>query len=313
MKLNFTDLTSNPWLNVPKRWISACGRLSVGGIPYIWLLVFFLVPFGFVLKISLAESLIARPPYSNLFNWGEDGLLSIDLNFGNYLFLLEDRLYYLAYFNSIKIAFISTLICLIIGYPMAYVIANAPRRRQTVMLILVILPFWTSFLLRVYAWMGLLKNNGLINSALIYLGIIDDPIVMMRTDFAVYLGIVYSYLPFMILPLYTSLEKINGVLLEAASDLGSNPFWAFIRVTLPLSLPGIFAGSLVTFIPIVGEFVIPALLGGPDTLMIGSVLWGEFFGNRDWPIASAVSMVMLMLLVVPIMLLRYFQNQELRR
>ena len=287
------------------------GRTAVISIPYIWLVLFFLVPFVFVLKISLAETLLARPPYSSLFEFGEGALLSIKLNFENYLFLLEDKLYIAAYMNSIKVAFISTLICLIIGYPMAYAIKKAPASYRNILLMMVILPFWTSFLLRVYAWMGILKNNGLINNMLMGLGIIDDPIVMLRTDLALYLGIVYSYLPFMILPLYTTIEKLDDTLLEAASDLGSKPWAAFINITLPLSMPGIIAGSLLVFIPAVGEFVIPALLGGPDSLMIGSVLWNEFFNNRDWPVASAVAIVMLLILVIPIMLLRYYQAKDM--
>ena len=210
-----------------------------------------------------------------------------------------------------KIALISTIVCLLIGYPMAYAIARANPAYRNTLLLLIILPFWTSFLLRVYAWIGLLKNNGLVNNILLQLGIIDQPIVMMQTDFAVYLGIVYSYLPFMILPLYANLEKLDWTLLEAASDLGCKPIKAFFKVTLPLSVPGIIAGAMLVFIPAVGEFVIPALLGGPDTLMIGRVLWDEFFGNRDWPVASAVAIAMLIFLVVPIMFFRHYQGKEL--
>ncbi len=293
------------------RLLGQLGQRGVIGIPYLWLLIFFLIPFLFVLKISLAETLLARPPYSNLIEWGEDASVSINLYFDNFLFLLEDRLYISAYLNSMKIALFSTVLCLFIGYPMAYAIVSAPSSYRQVLLMMVILPFWTSFLLRVYAWMGILRNTGLINNILMSLGIIDEPIVMMRTDFAVYLGIVYSYLPFMVLPLYTTLEKLDKTLLEVASDLGSKPWSAFRNITLPLSMPGIIAGSLLVFIPAVGEFVIPALLGGPDTLMIGSVLWNEFFSNRDWPVASAVAVVMLLILVVPIMLFRNAQGREM--
>ncbi len=291
-------------------WLGVTGRTGVIAIPYIWLGLFFLVPFAFVLKISFAESILAIPPYSDLVQWSDDALLSINLNFDNYLFLLEDDLYWSAYLNSAKIALISTFFCLLIGYPMAYGIARATPANRNILLMLIILPFWTSFLLRVYAWIGLLKNNGLVNNILMWLGIIDDPIVMMQTDFAVYLGIIYSYLPFMILPLYANLEKLDGTLLEAASDLGCKPFKAFLRITLPLSIPGIIAGSMLVFIPAVGEFVIPTLLGGPDTLMIGRVLWDEFFGNRDWPVASAVAIAMLLFLVVPIVFFQHFQNKQ---
>jgi len=286
------------------------GRTGVIAIPYTWLALFFLIPFAFVLKISFAESILAIPPYSDLVQWSEDAMLTINLNLDNYLFLLEDDLYWMAYLNSAKIALIATFFCLLIGYPMAYGIARADPTKRNILLMLIILPFWTSFLLRVYAWIGLLKNNGLVNNILMGLGIIDDPIVMMQTDFAVYIGIIYSYLPFMILPLYANLEKLDGTLLEAAADLGCRPFKAFLCITLPLSVPGIIAGSMLVFIPAVGEFVIPALLGGPDTLMIGRVLWDEFFNNRDWPVASAVAIAMLLFLVVPIMFFQQFQNKQ---
>lgn len=284
------------------------GRALVIAIPTLWLLIFFLIPFIVVAKISLSEAAIARPPYLPLWEWG-DGVLNLSLNFGNYNYLIEDALYYSAYLESIKIAGVSTLFALLIGYPMAYMIARAPDTKRNLLLMLVILPFWTSFLLRVYAWIGFLKGNGLINNALITLGIIDDPIVMMQTDFAVYVGIVYTYLPFMILPLYANLVKLDESLLEAASDLGARSFTTFMTVTLPLSMPGIIAGSMLVFIPVIGEFVIPALLGGPDTLMIGSILWDEYFKNRDWPVASAVAMVMLVVMIIPIMILRSAQNK----
>lgn len=292
------------------RALGMTGRTGVIAIPFLWLLLFFLIPFVIVLQISFAEYAIAIPPYTDLVEWGEDAMVSIRLNLGNFQFLLEDDLYWSAYLNSARIALISTVLCLLIGYPMAYAIARSSPTNRNILLMLVILPFWTSFLLRVYAWMGILKNNGVINNILMGLGVIDEPIVMMQTDFAVYLGIVYSYLPFMILPLYANLEKLDGTLLEAAWDLGCKPFKTFLVITLPLSLPGVIAGSMLVFIPAVGEFVIPSLLGGPDTLMIGRVLWDEFFTNRDWPVASAVAIAMLIFLVVPIMLFQHYQNRQ---
>ncbi|MEL7467979.1 MAG: ABC transporter permease subunit [Pseudomonadota bacterium] len=275
----------------------------------IWLLIFFLAPFLVVFKISFAELARARPPYTPLFSW-EDERLIIELSFYNYLFLLEDSLYILAYLSSIKIAAISTVFALLIGYPMAYVIARAREPWQSVLLMLVILPFWTSFLLRVYAWIGLLKGNGTLNALLQTLGIIDQPLLILQTDVAVYIGIVYTYLPFMILPLYANLSKLDLSLLEAASDLGAKPWISFLTVTLPLSLPGIIAGCMLVFIPAIGEFVIPALLGGPDTLMIGKVLWTEFFSNRDWPVASAVAIAMLIVIVAPVMWLRRLEARQ---
>jgi putrescine transport system permease protein len=288
------------------------GKPLVISIPSLWLLLFFIIPFIIVLKISFAESRIAMPPYSPLWEWVSGTMLQIKLTIANYAFLFEDALYTNAYINSLKIAGISTILCLLLGYPMAYGMARSKPSTRNILLLLVVLPFWTSFLLRVYAWIGLLKNNGVINNILISLGIIDEPIVMMQTDFAVYLGIVYSYLPFMILPLYSTLEKMDLTLLEAAADLGCRPTKAFLKITLPLSLPGIVAGCMLVFIPAVGEYVIPALLGGPDTLMIGRVLWDEFFANRDWPVASAVAIAMLLLLVVPIMIFQYTQGREMR-
>ncbi|MDB4073581.1 ABC transporter permease subunit [Ascidiaceihabitans sp.] len=290
-------------------------RLGLGGrglviaIPVLWLLVFFLVPFLVVAKISLSEAAIARPPYLPIWEWS-DGFLNVNLNFGNYLFLFEDPLYLSAYLESIKIASISTFITLLIGYPMAYLIARSAPGKRNILLMLVILPFWTSFLLRVYAWIGFLKGNGIINNFLLKVGFINEPLIMLQTDFAVYVGIVYTYLPFMILPLFANLIKLDNSYLEASADLGARPITTFFTVTLPLSASGIIAGCMLVFIPAVGEFVIPALLGGPDTLMIGSVLWNEFFSNRDWPIASAVAIVMLALLVIPIMLLRKAQAAE---
>ena len=284
------------------------GRNAVIAIPYIWLLLLFLLPFIYVLKISFAETIYARPPYSSLLIWGDSWLPSIKASFDNYLFLFSDSLYIKAYLSSLKIAFISTILTLIIGYSIAYSVARAPTRWRGILLMLVILPFWTSFLIRVYAWIGILKTEGLLNLALMSIGIIEKPLMIMNTDLAVYIGIVYSYLPFMILPLYANLEKMDMSLLEAAADLGCRPFKAFWTVTIPLSLPGIMAGCFLVFIPVMGEFVIPDLLGGSETLMIGKVLWTEFFYNRDWPVASAVAILLLAILVVPIML--YQRSQE---
>jgi len=289
------------------RWTGGRGRGIVSGIPILWLGLFFLLPFLVVLRVSLAESAIARPPYTDLLDWA-DGMLTVTLNFGNYLFLLEDGLYAEAYLNSILTAGSATLICLLIGYPMALYIARAAPSRRPLLLMLVVLPFWTSFLLRMYALIGLMAPTGFINTALGFVGL--GPLEMLQTGFAVQAGIVTGYLPLMILPLYSTLEKLDPALLEASHDLGASPARAFTSVTLPLSAPGIIAGCLLVFIPAVGEFVIPALLGGPDQLMIGKVLWTEFFNNRDWPVASAVAIAMLALLVAPIMLMRNALGQE---
>ncbi len=277
------------------------GRRLVAGIPMAWLGLLFLLPFLIVLKLSFSEMRLAIPPYAPLLEWVR-GLPHLALHIGNYTFLFTDPLYISAYLYSLRVAAASTLFCLLLGYPMAYVIARAAGAWRSVLLMLIVLPFWTSFLLRIYAWIGLLKHDGVINNILMYLGVIHRPLTMMQTDFAVYVGIVYSYLPFMILPLYANLEKHDGALLEAAADLGARPFTAFLRVTLPQSIPGIIAGSLLVFIPAVGEYVVPSLLGRTDQLMIGRVLSDEFFENRDWPLASAVAILMLLLLVVPIML-----------
>ena len=286
------------------------GRVLVIAIPMLGLLVFFLVPFLVLGRISLAEAVIARPPYTPLWERGPDGTLHIIATLDNYRFLLEDALYRNAYLSSIRIAVVSTVFALLIGYPIAYYIARSPEPRRSILLLLVILPFWTSFLLRVYAWMGFLRREGVINNTLMSLGVIDQPLVMMQTDFAVYIGIVYTYLPFMILPLYANLVKLDDELLEAAGDLGAAPTVTFFTVTLPLALPGIVAGSMLGVIPAIGEYVIPALVGGPDTLMIGRVLWDEFFSSRDWPVASAVAIVMLVLVVAPIMWLQSVQNRR---
>ncbi len=287
------------------------GRTLVTAVPYLWLLLFFLVPFLIVLKISVSEIRLAMPPYEPLFTWISSHAIALRISFENYAFLVSDSLYWKSFLNSITTAGISTIICLLIGYPMAYGIARSKPAWRNILLLLVMLPFWTSFLLRVYAWIGILKNNGVINNLLMALGIIDEPIVMLQTNFAMYIGIVYSYLPFMVLPLYTSIEKLDYSLLEAAADLGCRPVKAFFRITVPLTRTGIIAGCMLVFIPAVGEFVIPALLGGPDALMIGRVLWEEFFNNRDWPVASAVAIAMLLVLVIPIMLYQRSQGQQI--
>ncbi|WP_417515288.1 ABC transporter permease subunit [Marinobacter sp.] len=287
-------------------------RRVLFGIPFFWLLLFFLLPFALILKISLTSAVMAIPPYEPVFRL-VDNTLSVVLNFGNFLFLMSDSLYIAAYWGSIKTAFISTAACLLIGYPMAYAMARAPRHWQLVFLLMVMLPSWTSFLIRVYAWMGILGNQGLLNAFLMWLGLVDEPLKMLNTNFAVILGITYAYLPFMVLPIYTTLVKLDGRLLEAASDLGCRSPATFWTITLPLSKAGILAGCMLVFIPAVGEFVIPELLGGPDTLMIGKVLWEEFFNNRDWPVASALAIVMLALLLIPIVLFHRFQSREMSK
>ncbi len=285
------------------------GRALVVALPFVWLLLFFVVPFVIVLKISFSDVDLAIPPYKPLLEWVGQNALAIHLNFNNYAFLFTDSLYVNALVNSLKVAAISTLFCLVIGYPMAYGIARAQARTRNLLLLLVILPFWTSLLLRVYAWIGLLKANGVINNLLIWVGLIHEPLTLLYTPLAMYIGIVYSYLPFMILPLYANLEKMDWQLLEAAEDLGCRPYQAFYKITLPLSRNGMLAGSMLVFIPAVGEFVIPALLGGPNALMIGRVLWDEFFSNRAWPVASAVAMLLLVILV-PFMM--WYQSVQAR-
>ncbi|MGB8841145.1 MAG: ABC transporter permease subunit [Aliidongia sp.] len=288
-----------------RRWLP--GRALVIGAPALWLGIFFLIPFFVVLKISLSTAVVAIPPYEPLIGVGEDGSWQLNLHIENFGFIFSDPQYVLAYLGSVRNAAVTAVACLLIGYPMAYAIARARPERRAVLLMLVVLPFWTSFLIRVYAWIGILKQNGLLNNFLLWLGVIDQPLTIMNTQTSVYIGMVYAYLPFMILPLYSTLEKMDVSLLEAASDLGARPIRAFLTITLPLSLPGILAGSLLVFIPAVGEFIIPTLLGGPDTLMIGTVLWNEFFQNRDWPVASTVAVALIVLLVVPLMLLQRAQ------
>lgn len=279
-------------------------------IPYIWLLIFFLVPFIIVFKISLSSPTMSQPPYAPVINGLGDIPEKIgELTFYNYGYITSNALYLKAFLSSAWIAALSTLVALLIGYPIAYGMARAKRSIQPILVMLVIIPFWTSFLIRVYAWIGILKPEGLLNQLLIWIGLVDPahPLIITNTNWAVFIGIVYSYLPFMVLPLYASLEKLDRTLLEAAADLGSPPSRSFWQITVPLSFPGIVAGSMLVFIPAVGEFVIPDLLGGSSTLMIGKTLWDEFFHNRDWPMASTVAVILLIVLVVPIV---FFQNAQ---
>lgn len=274
--------------------------------PYLWLLVFFLAPFAIILKISLADPILAQPPYSSSFDG--DGRPAMSLS--NYFFLLSDKLYSITYLRSVAMAFVTTTLCLMLGFPMAYGIARAKPATRSLLLLLIVLPFWISFLLRVYAWMGLMNNHGVINNLFIWLGVIDQPLQIMYTDFATAVGLVYSYLPFMILPLYASLERMDLDLVDAAQDLGATRTRAFWDITWPLAKPGTIAGCLLVFIPAMGEYVIPYLLGGPDSLFIGRVLFDEFYSNRDWPLASAVAIILLLLLVVPIVLLQRTQAKD---
>jgi putrescine transport system permease protein len=290
-----------------RRWLDRkAWRDFIIAIPYFWLLLFFLVPFFIVLVISGGTAMVGIPPIA----W-TDAFPYLTLD--NYRFLIEDDLYWKGYLNSIRIAAVSTLLCLLLGYPMALAIARTSGVWRHVMLLMIILPFWTSFLLRIYAWMGMLGNRGVLNNFLLLLGIIDEPIRMMNTEFAVFVGIIYSYLPFMVLPLYANLEKLDFTLNEAAMDLGSRPWQVFLDVTLPLSLPGIVAGAMLVFIPATGEYVIPTLLGSADSPMMGRVLADEFFLNRDWPVAAAVAVALLLLLVVPIMIYAHLESRNAAR
>jgi putrescine transport system permease protein len=283
--------------------------------PYFWMVLFFLVPFGFVLKISLSQTAIAQPPYLPVFDptqgFAAIKAASAELSLDNFRLLVSDNLYVFSYVRSLIVAVVSTSILLVIGYPIAYGMARLPRRWQGIAMMLVIVPFWTSFLIRIYAWINILQHDGLLNKILLALHLVSAPVVWLSTDSAMYLGIVYSYLPFMILPLYATLARMDPALLEAASDLGAAPRRAFWLVTFPLSLPGVAAGALLCFIPIMGEFVIPDLLAGSNSLMIGQTLWLEFFTNKDWPVASAVAVVLLVLLVGPLVLYDRLQRREL--
>ncbi len=288
-------------------------RLAAGlvpAVPYLWLGVFFLVPFLIVLKISLSDPAVAQPPYKPVFDWSDIIGFFSQLDLENFETLVGDDLYFRATLSSVRIAALSTLLLLLVGFPIAYAMARAPERHRGLLVALVILPFWTSFLIRIYAWIAILKPEGLLTQGLMSLGLISEPLSILNTEAAVYIGIVYAYLPFMVLPLYATLEKMDDTLLEAALDLGSPPWRSFWTITVPLAMPGIIAGSLLCFIPAVGEFVIPDLLGGSETLMIGRQLWSEFFSNRDWPLASAVAILLLIILVVPIVI---YRDVEARR
>jgi putrescine transport system permease protein len=290
-------------------------RKLVIAAPGLWLAAFFLVPFLIVVKISLSETAIAQPPYLPVFDLaaGWQGLLDFiaGLSFANYVTLAGDDLYVLSYLKSLKVAALSTAMLVLIGFPIAYAMARAPRRARALLVTLIVLPFWTSFLIRVYAWINILQHDGLLNRALMALGLLNEPVTWLATDTAVYIGLVYSYLPFMVLPLYASLEKLDETLLEAAADLGCPRWKAFVLVTVPLALPGLGAGALLCFIPIVGEFVVPDLLGGSDSTMIGQTLWTEFFANKDWPVASAVAVVLVVMLVAPIAVYQHLQSREI--
>ncbi|KVD73722.1 spermidine/putrescine ABC transporter permease [Burkholderia sp. ABCPW 14] len=293
----------------PVKRFGLTGRTAVIAGPFFWLVLFFLVPFILVVKISFAELRLGIPPYTELTSLAE-GVLHVTLNLQHYAFLFSDSLYFATYVNSVVVAAVTTLLCLLLGYPMAYYIARSNPGTRNMLMMAVMLPFWTSFLIRVYAWIGILKNNGLLNNFLIWTGLISTPIELYRTNIGVYIGMVYSYLPFLVMPLYAHLVKMDLRLLEAAYDLGAKPWKAFVQITLPLSKNGIIAGCLLVFIPAVGEYVIPELLGGANTLMIGRVMWNEFFNNADWPMASAVTCAMVLLLLVPMAMFQHFQAKE---
>ena len=301
MAVTEAELSSKP---NPARWLVVL-------VPYVWLLLFFLAPFLIILKISLSDTAIAMPPYTPVFDgFASFGTFLSGLDFDNYVFLTEDPLYMDAYLSSLRIAIISTILLLLIGYPMALGMARAPTTIRPTLVMLVILPFWTSFLLRVYAWKGILANHGLLNDLLIALGVVSEPLHMMNTSFSLVVGMVYAYLPFMILPLYANLVKMDMRYLEAAADLGATPLQAFWRITVPLSKSGIIAGAMLVFIPSVGEYVIPELLGGPETLMIGRVLWDEYFTNNDWAMASSVTVLVVLLILVPMAIFNKYKTDQ---
>lgn len=279
-------------------------------LPYAWLVLFFLAPFALVLKLSLADPILAQPPYTELISWSEQAGYRVHATLDNFRFLVEDNLYIISYWRSIRIALVATALCLLLGFPMAYAIARSAPRWRNFLLLLVMLPFWTSSLLQLYAWMVMLSQQGVLNHLLLWLGLIDKPLNILYTDTAVYIGIVYTFLPFMVLPLYATLERLDPDLHEAAADLGASPVRVFCDITLPAALPGIMAGSLLVFIPAIGSYIIPAMLGGLDTLMIGRTLYDEFFLNRDWPLASAVAIVLLLVLILPIMLFQRTQQER---
>ena len=285
------------------------GRTAVIGVPMLFLLIVFLLPFLVVLKISVSEMGVVI--FNDILTWTDDAV-TLTIKFSNYVSLTQDSLYFSAYLSSIKFAAITTVICLAIAYPFAYFMARSPADRRPALLMLVMLPFWTSFLLRVYAWKMLLSDSGVFNNVMLAVGMINEPIKMMNTPFSLVLGMVYMYVPFMILPLYANLAKMDLRLLEAALDLGATPWQAFWRITVPLSKSGIIAGSMLVFIPCIGEYVIPELLGGPETLMIGRVLWDEFFSNNDWPMAATVAVVMILLIIVPLALFNKYQAESVQ-
>ncbi len=300
----------NALLSSSRRWLPS-GRQLVIGFPFAFLLLFFLVPFVAVLKISLADQEYSIPPYSDLTTI-EGYAISIRLNFEHYATIFNDNLYLLSYLSSLKVAALNTLICLLIGYPTAYLIARARPNVRNLLLMAIILPFWTSYLIRVYAWIGLLKDQGLINQFLLWIGLIDTPLRLYRNDIGLHIGLAYSYLPYLILPLYAHLVKMDLRLLEAARDLGAKPWVAFFTVTLPLSTRGIVAGSLLVFIPTVGEYVIPEILGNSNSMMIGRVMWDDFFNNTDWPVAAAATCIMVLLLLLPMAWFQNVQSKELK-
>lgn len=291
--------------------LASLRRLRVLALPWIWLGLFVLAPFLIILGISISTANYGAPPVDFFIGW-KDGhpVLHVDLN--NYILIAgdEDLMYLRAFVNSIAIALSTTILCLLIGYPMAYIMARAPKRIQPLLVMLVILPFWTSSLIRVYAWIGILKDSGLLNNLLLWLGLIHEPLVILNTTTAIMIGMVYSYLPFLVLPLYATLEKLDWQLLEAASDLGARPWRAFFRITLPLSWPGTMAGALLVFVPACGEFVIPELLGSGKVPLISTSLWTEFFPNRNWPVASAIAVILLLILAIPLMALQGRQVAE---
>lgn len=296
-----------------KRYSSRLEKISLSFLPYLWVIFFLAIPLAILLKISFSEPMIGKPPYGDIWTWVDEKVLQIKISFINFSSIFEDDLYVFTYLQSIKIAIISTIMCLLLGYPIAYFISTCSEKWRVILLMLVILPFWSSFLIRVYAWIALLSPTGLINSFLIWVGFASIPLPLNNNLTAVIIGIVYCYLPFMILPLYVSIQKIDPTLLEVAHDLGCRPFKSFYKVTLPLSYRGILAGSLLIFIPAIGEFVIPELLGGPETLTIGRILWGEFFHNRDWPISAAIAVALMLLTIIPLTIIQTLQKYLERR
>ncbi len=302
-------------MTTPGRSAPSWGRRALILAPYLWLIVFFVTPFAIVLRMSLSQNVIASPPYRPLFDpaAGWEGLKAFAgaLGLDNYRTVFSDPLYTFAYFKSVQVAAVSTALLLLIGFPLAYGMARSPRRIQPLLLMAVILPFWTAFLIRIYAWVNILHREGLLNDILIALRIVDEPVAWLSSDTAIYIGVVYSYLPFMVLPIFSALEKLDESLLEAAADLGCPRWKAFWLITLPLAMPGVLAGALLCFIPVIGEFVIPDLLGGSDSMMIGQVLWVDFFANLDWPAASAIAVVLLGILLVPIVAYQHLQTRAL--